>query len=279
MSNRDKAVLITGCSSGIGLNIAKGLQHAGYRVFASARRDEDVDRLQSSGFECVKLDLNYSESIRDAVSTLMNRTNNHLYALVNNGAYGQPGAVEDLSRETLTQQFETNVFGTQELTNFVLPVMRKANKGRIVQISSILGLVCLPYRGAYNASKYALEALSDNLRLELGNTGIKVSLIEPGPIHSDFRVNALKRFRENIEVEKSAHKKLYETVLSRLESTSDAAFTLPESAVTKKVLHALESQRPKIRYYVTVPTHVLGRRVLPDWLMDKVKARNLARSA
>ncbi len=275
MSNRDKAVLITGCSSGIGLNIAKGLQHAGYRVFASARRDEDVDRLQSSGFECVKLDLNYSESIRDAVSTLMNRTNNHLYALVNNGAYGQPGAVEDLSRETLTRQFETNVFGTQELTNFVLPVMRKANKGRIVQISSILGLVCLPYRGAYNASKYALEALSDNLRLELGNTGIKVSLIEPGPIHSDFRVNALKRFRENIEVEKSAHKKLYETVLSRLESTSDAAFTLPESAVTKKVLHALESQRPKIRYYVTVPTHVLGRlkRVLPDWLMDKVLAR------
>ncbi len=275
MSNRDKAVLITGCSSGIGLNVAKGLQHAGYRVFASARRDEDVDRLQSSGFECVKLDLNYSESIRDAVSTLMNRTNNHLYALVNNGAYGQPGAVEDLSRETLTRQFETNVFGTQELTNFVLPVMRKANKGRIVQISSILGLICLPYRGAYNASKYALEALSDSLRLELRNTGIKVSLIEPGPIHSDFRVNALKRFREHIDVEQSAHKKLYETVLSRLESTGDAAFTLPESAVTKKVLHALESQRPKIRYYVTVPTHVLGRlkRVLPDWLMDKVLAR------
>ncbi|MEE8624625.1 MAG: SDR family NAD(P)-dependent oxidoreductase, partial [Acidiferrobacterales bacterium] len=192
--HEDKSILITGCSTGIGLCLARGLRERGYRVIATTRKPADAAKLARSGLEALPLDLDSSESIEQAVDEVRRRASGTLFGLINNGAYGQPGAVEDLTRDTLRSQFETNLFGTQELTNRILPIFRAQGCGRIIQISSMLGFVCLAYRGAYNASKYALEALSDTLRLELRGTGIYVSLIEPGPIQSDFRKNAYAAF-------------------------------------------------------------------------------------
>lgn len=269
------AVLITGCSSGIGRCVALGLQSRGYRVFATVRRERDVPSLVAAGLESLILDLRDSASIRAAVDEALQRTGGKLYALINNGAYGQPGAVEDLSRTALREQFETNVFGTQELTNLVLPVMRRQNAGRIVQISSLLGIVCLAYRGAYNASKFALEALSDTLRLELRGTGICVALIEPGPITSRFRANAFEAYKCHIDKSNSAHRAYYEAVERRLGGEKPLPFTLPPEAVLKKVVDALESSRPKLRYPVTVPSHLFAalRRLLPGRLLDVFLAR------
>lgn len=270
-----RSVLITGCSSGIGLTLAHGLKTRGYRVFATARKAEDVARLAAVGFESLPLDLDSSASIGAAVEEVLRRTGGALYALVNNGAYGQPGAVEDLTRDTLRRQFETNVFGTQELTNLVLPAMRARNEGRIIQVSSLLGIVCLAYRGAYNASKFALEALSDTLRLELRGTKIFVALIEPGPIKSRFRENAYAAFRANIDAAHSAHRERYAAMIRRLEGRSGPLpFTLPADAVLTKVLHALEAPRPRIRYRVTVPAHLFAglKRLLPFGALDWVAA-------
>jgi short-subunit dehydrogenase len=268
----DRAILITGCSSGIGYYCAKELQKRGYRVFATARKAEDVKRLQDEGLESLVLDLDESQSIKDAVSEVLKRCDGKLYALFNNGAYGQPGAVEDLSRQTLREQFETNIFGTQELTNLVLPSMRANGEGRIIQNSSVLGFVSLPYRGAYNASKYALEGLSDTMRLELEGTNIFVSLIEPGPIRSDFRKNALAKFLQNIDRENSPHKESYQQKLKSLESKEDVPFTLGSDAVLKVLLHALESEKPKARYRVTFPTKLFAflKRVLSTYGLDRV---------
>lgn len=271
-----RAVLVTGCSSGIGLCVAQGLAARGYRVFASARKPEDVARLTGLGLESLQLDLTDSNSIGAAVDKVLDRTEGRLYALFNNAAYGQPGAVEDLSRVTLREQFETNLFGTLELTNRVLPAMRANGEGRIIQNSSLLGLVVLPYRGAYNASKFALEALSDTLRLELNGSGIHVALIEPGPIRSQFRTNAYAMYRKHIDAARSPHRAVYEGMERRLTKKGPAApFTLPPEAVLKRVVHALESPRPRIRYYVTVPTHffALVRRVLPHGWLDRILLR------
>jgi NAD(P)-dependent dehydrogenase (short-subunit alcohol dehydrogenase family) len=271
--NSDKAVLITGCSSGIGECVAAGLKARGYRVFASARKDADVARLADEGFEAIKLDLRDAESIKAALDTLLTRTGGKLYGLFNNGAYGQPGAVEDLDTDTLRAQFETNFFGWHELTCRVLPIMRRQGHGRIIQNSSVLGFVALKWRGAYNASKYAIEGLTDTLRMELAGSGIHVSLIEPGPIESRFRENAYEAFRLNIDIENSPHRDAYRRVEARLATVDKPDFfTLPGDAVLKKVVHALESRRPKPRYYVTVPTHALGflRRVLSTRWLDIV---------
>lgn len=268
-----RSVLITGCSSGIGACVARGLRERGYRVFATARKAEDVERLASEGFESVRLDLADSASIRSAVEAVLGRTGGTLDALFNNGAFGLPGAVEDLSREALRAQFETNLFGTVELTNLVIPVMRRQGCGRIVQNSSVLGFTAFPFRGAYVASKFALEGITDTLRLELVGTGIHLSLIEPGPIESRFRANALAAFRRYIAVDESPHREAYLRQLERLAKPGPAApFTLPPEAVLGKVVHALESQRPKARYYVTVPTYAFGflRRVLPTRWLDRV---------
>jgi NAD(P)-dependent dehydrogenase (short-subunit alcohol dehydrogenase family) len=267
-----KSVLITGCSSGIGQCVARGLKQRGYRVFATARQVADVDSLTIAGFESLALDLVSSSSIRAAVETVLARTQGRLYALINNGAYGQPGAVEDLSRAALRAQFETNVFGTQELTNLVIPTMRAQGEGRIIQISSILGIVCFAYRGAYNASKFALEALSDTMRLELRNTNIHVSLIEPGPITSRFRANAHAAFIRHIDREHSAHRDYYARVEKRLEGTKPMPFTLPPEAVLKKVIKALEARRPKARYAVTFPTYLFAvlRRISPVRVLDSI---------
>ncbi|MEE8388758.1 MAG: SDR family oxidoreductase [Acidiferrobacterales bacterium] len=270
-----RTILITGCSSGIGLCLARGLRDRGYRVFASARKPADVQQLAASGLESILLDLDDSDSIHTAVDEVLDRSQGKLYALINNGAYGQPGAVEDLSRETLRQQFETNLFGTQELTNRVIPIMRNQGGGRIIQISSLLGIVAMPYRGAYIASKYALEGLSDTLRLELKDTNIFIILIEPGPIISKFRDNAYAAFRANIDVEHSAHRNRYQNMIARFKGeTGNMPFTLPPEAVLGKTIHALEARRPKIRYAVTVPTYVFAflKRVLPFRWQDALLA-------
>ena len=244
-----KPILITGCSTGIGYCCALALKQKGYRVFATARKEQDVNHLAQLGLESLHLDLDNSDSIRRAVETVLQRTDGKLYGLFNNGAYGQPGAVEDLQRDVLRAQFETNVLGWLELTNLVIPAMRQQGEGRIIQNSSVLGLIALPYRGAYNSSKYAIEGLTDTLRLELHGSGIHVSLIEPGPIESAFRKNAFEMYKENISPEGSAHQRYYEGVEVRLAKKGHAApFTLPPEAVLKKVIHALESPRPKIRY-------------------------------
>lgn len=271
-----KSILITGCSSGIGLCVATGLQRRGYRVFATTRKLNDVSKLQGLGLESLHLDLNDSDSIHHAVDEVLARNDSRLDALFNNGAYGQAGAVEDLNREVLRAQFETNLFGTAELTNRIIPVMRKQGTGRIIMNSSVLGLVTLPYRGAYSASKFALEALTDTFRLELAGSGIFISMIEPGPIKSRFRANSLEVFKNTIDIENSAHRRHYEGVLRRLEKTGPAApFTLPPEAVLNRVIHALESRRPKRRYYVTVPTYLFAalRRVLPYAALDRMLAR------
>ncbi|QKT04297.1 SDR family oxidoreductase [Ectothiorhodospiraceae bacterium 2226] len=270
-----QSILITGCSSGIGACVARGLRARGHRVFATARGAQDVARLAEEGFEALALDLADSASIERAVRQVAERTGGRLDALFNNGAYGQPGAVEDLRREVLREQFETNLFGTVELTNRVIPLMRRQGHGRIIQNSSVLGLIALPYRGAYTASKFALEGISDTLRLELRGTGIHVSLIEPGPIESRFRANAHAAFRRNIEVETSPHRERYLATERRLRKPGPAApFTLPPEAVLKAVIHALESRRPKPRYAVTVPTHLFGalRRLLTTRALDRVLA-------
>jgi NAD(P)-dependent dehydrogenase (short-subunit alcohol dehydrogenase family) len=265
-----KTVLITGCSSGIGYATAIGLKNRGHKVIASARKEEDVARLQQEGFNAVQLDLTDSTSIQQAVKKALELADNQIDVLFNNAAFGQPGAVEDLSREVLRFQFETNLFGTHELTNLLIPLMRKQGHGRIIYNSSILGLVAMTYRGAYNASKFALEGLADTLRLELHGSNISVSLIEPGPILSNFRQNSFTLYKKNIATADSFHKDTYKAMEERLQKEGAAVpFTLPAKAVADKVVHAVESTRPKIRYYVTFPTYLFAflKRLLPaSWL-------------
>ena len=276
MNGSPRSVLITGCSSGIGRVAADTLRERGYRTFATARRAEDVERLAADGHESLRLDLTDARSIDAALDEVLDRTSGRLYGLFNNGGFGQPGAVEDLRVEVLRAQFETNVFGWHAVARRVLPGMRAAGEGRIVQNSSVLGLVTLRYRGAYNASKFAIEALTDTMRLELRGSGVYVSLIEPGPILSRFRANAFEAFKRNIDVESSPHRDVYRAVVQRLaDDDKEAPFTLPESAVVAKLLHALESPRPKARYPVTVPAHALAllKRALPTRWLDTVLHR------
>jgi len=273
---QQKCILITGCSSGIGLTAAKTLATRGYRVFATVRQEKDVQTLLDLGLDnldALPLDLRDSHSIQNAVTEILKCTNGRLYALFNNGAYGQAGAVEDLTRDVLREQFETNLFGWHELTRLVIPVMRAQGEGRIIQNSSVLGFVALAYRGAYNASKYALEGLTDTLRLELRGSGIHLSLIEPGPIKSEFRKNAYAAYQRNIDRDGSAHKQHYLAMEERLTKKGPAVpFTLPADAVVDKLIHALESKRPKIRYYVTFPTYLFAtlRHLLSYRWMDKL---------
>jgi NAD(P)-dependent dehydrogenase (short-subunit alcohol dehydrogenase family) len=271
-----RTILITGCSTGIGLTVAKGLQLRGWRVFATARRDEDVRRLQESGLESFRLDLDDSASIGEAVAETWRRTGGSLDALFNNGGFGQVGAVEDLTRDALREQFETNLFGWIELTNLLIPVMRRQGHGRIVMNSSVLGYAAFQYRGAYNAVKFALEGITDTLRQELAGTGIHVALVEPGPITSRFRENCKPHFEKHIDWQHSVHRAQYEGQLARLDKPGPAApFTLGPEAVLEKVIHALENPRPRPRYPVTVPSVLFWwlRRFLPvramDWVLTK----------
>jgi len=269
-SKETRTILITGCSSGIGYACAHGLRERGYRVFASARKPEDVERLSGEGLEALPLDLDDSATIRDAVDQVLSRTQGRLYALFNNSAYMQVGAVEDLSRTVLRAQLETNLLGWHELTCRLIPIMRNQGYGRIVQNSSVLGLAALAYRGAYVASKFALEGLTDTLRLELAGSGIQVSLIEPGPIKSRIRANSYEKFRAHIEREHSPHREQYRAVEQRL--LQEGSIQQSPQAVLGKLIHALESPRPKPRYYVTNITHLFGglRRLLSSRRLDQV---------
>lgn len=270
---RGRSILVTGASSGIGRCVALGLRDRGYEVFATARRDEDLRRLSEEGLQAVFLELTDSASIARAADTVLGRTGGNLYAVFNNAAYGQPGAVEDLTRDALREQFETNVFGTHEITRQLIPAMRARGEGRIIQNSSILGLVAMPFRGAYNASKFALEGLTDTLRQELSGSGIHVVLIEPGPILSRFRANALAAFHRHVDADASIHADTYRSILSKLETEGPVApFTLPPEAVLRKVIRALESPRPRTRYPVTVPAIAFSwfRRFLPARWVDRL---------
>ncbi len=275
-SPQPPGILITGCSSGIGLAVAKGLAARGWRVYATARRQADVEVLAAMGLEALPLDLDDSASIRAGVADVLARSGGRLDALFNNAGFGQVGAVEDLSRAALRAQFETNLFGWVELSNLLLPVMRAQGHGRIVYNSSVLGYAAFPYRGAYVAAKFALEGLVDTLRQELHGTGIHLSLVEPGPITSKFRENCLPHFERHIDWRNSVHRASYAQQLARLHKPGPAApFTLPPEAVLARVVHALESPRPRPRYPVTVPAVAFWwlRRLLSTSMMDRVLRR------
>lgn len=272
-----RSILITGCSSGIGLASAREMKARGWRVFATARKPDDIRRLRDEiGVESLYLDYAEPASIAAAVEDVLAATGGTLAALFNNGAYGQPGAVEDLRPEVLRAQFEANVFGWHDLTTRLIPAMRAQGEGRIVFCSSVLGLIAAPYRGAYCASKFAVEALADALRIELAPSGIKVILIEPGPIASRFVEHALEAYRRNIDLEGSPHRAIYRARIARLEEGGSQTFKLGPEAVAAKLAGALASKRPKPRYYVTLPTYaaVLMRRLLPTRVLDAVAASN-----
>jgi NAD(P)-dependent dehydrogenase (short-subunit alcohol dehydrogenase family) len=272
-----RSVLITGCSSGIGRATAEHLRVRGWQVFPSARSVADVAALRAAGFEAVVLDLDDSDSIAAALESVLAATGGRLDALVNNAGLGVPGAIEDLPRAAWRRQFETNLFGVAELTARVVPVMRAQGSGRIVMISSILGLVAMPLRGAYNASKFALEGLTDTLRLELRGTGIRVMSINPGAIESRFREHAMEQATHWLpDRTRSAHAATYARLAARNASPGGKMpFSRPPRAVAEDVAHALESRWPRTRYLVTLPAHVLAflKRLLPHGWLDRVLAR------
>ena len=271
-----RSILITGASSGIGLASARMLKARGWRVLATARRPADLDRLRNEeGVEALHLELADPGSVLRCATETLRLTEGRIDALFNNAAFGQVGAVEDLSADVLRHQLEINLVSWHELTRRLIPAMRARGRGRIVQCSSVLGLVCGPYRGAYCASKFALEALTDAMRLELAGTGIHVALIEPGPIRTRFVETALAAFETNIDIEASPHREAYRARLAAMRAGGKQTFKLEPEAVAKKLVHAVESSRPRLRYFVTTPTYVADvlRRVLPGRLLDRVLDR------
>ncbi|SFK14789.1 SDR family NAD(P)-dependent oxidoreductase [Celeribacter neptunius] len=280
-----RSILITGCSSGIGHHAAHALHDRGWRVFATCRQDKDAERLRAEGLESFRLDYEDPASIESAFDEVMTRTGGTLDALFNNGAYAIPAAVEDLPVAALRQNFEANFFGWHDLTRRVIPVMRKQGengmgRGHIVQCSSVLGLVAMRWRGSYNSTKFALEGLTDTLRLEMRGTGIHICTIEPGPIGTAFRLNARKQFDKWIDWQSSPRVELYrDSLVPRLykaaESSEPDPFELGPEAVTAKLIRALDSQRPRAHYYVTTPTYVsgIGRRLLPQRMLDWLAAK------
>ena len=270
MIDRKRTIIVTGCSSGIGAYCAEALHRQGWRVFATARKDVDIAVLKAKGIEAHYLDYTEPQSIANLVDEVLRKTGGRLDALFNNGAYAQPGAIEDLPVEALRQQFEANFFGWHDLTRRVVPVMRRQGHGRIVHCSSILGLVPMKWRGAYVASKFALEGLMLAQRMELEGSGIDVSLIEPGPIASRFTYNAASHAEANIDMEASVHRDLYQRQMAKLKSGGTKSKNkLGPEAVYAVLLHALEAPRPRPHYVVTRPAKLglLARRFMPArWL-------------
>lgn len=275
----EKSILITGCSSGIGYAAAHGLHARGWHVLATCRRAEDAERLRAEGLDSFPLDLSDPVSIATAAAESLSRTNGRLFALFNNGAFAIPGAVEDLPRDALREIFEVNVFGQFDLIRAVLPAMKAAGRGRIINNSSFLGFSALRFRGAYCGTKYAMEGLTDALRMENRGTGIHVSLIEPGPIPSRIRQNAIPQFHRWINWQASAQRPVYEAkVLPWLseDETAPTRFQLPPEAVTAKLHHALTARRPRPRYYVTRVPYIVDtlRRVLPTRQLDYILSKH-----
>jgi len=269
----NRSVLVTGCSSGIGLAAAELLRSKGWRVFPTARKVADLDALKQSGFDAIKLDMASSESVRLAAEWVLSKNGGKLGAVVNNAGFGMPGAIEDLSRDAMRDQFEVNLFGLQELTNQLIPVFRKQGHGRIVNISSVVGRMSLPFMGIYSASKFALEAVSDALRVELSQDRIAVCLVEPGPIRTSFSTNCAGQGEKKLNAAGSrfggAYKQYFEK--RRNGGMSEDRFRLPPEAVAQKILHALESPHPKIRYCVTLPAYLgsFAARFVPAALLDR----------
>ncbi len=268
-----RSILITGCSSGIGLDAARGLRARGWRVLATCRREEDCARLRGEGLESFPLDLDDEASVAAGAAEALTRAGGALDAAFMNGAFALPGAVEDLPRAGLRAIFETNLFGQIDLANRLIPAMRSRGRGRIVFNSSVLGFFAMPYRGAYAATKFALEGIADTLRREMAGTGIDIVLIEPGPITSALRRKSIPHFERHIDWRASPRRADYETrVIPRLYSEGRDRFELPASAVTATLVHALAARRPRARYRVTVPSRVGAalRRLLPDAALDYV---------
>jgi NAD(P)-dependent dehydrogenase (short-subunit alcohol dehydrogenase family) len=276
-----KTVLITGCSTGIGRATAFLLREHGWEVLPTARVDEDLRSLEEDGFRPIFLDLADSRSVDRAADETLARMNGAVGGVVNNAGFGQAGAVEDLSRDDLRRQFEVNVFGMQQLTNRFIPVFRGQRWGRIVNISSVYGRVTAPMVGAYCASKYAMESLSDAQRSELRGSGVAVSLVEPGPIVTDFRRNVREQVKRSLDLERSAfgdwYSRRYDA--STTPARSGGLFSRPPEAVARKIRHALESRRPGIRYCVTIPAYfgAFMRRFAPTSLVDRILSANLRR--
>jgi len=267
----ERTIFMTGCSSGIGLASARMMKDRGWRVIATARTHDDLARLRrDTGVDALPIELADPASIAAFVDEALVLSGGRIDAVFNNAAYGQVGAVEDLTTDILRRQFEVNLFGQHEITRRVLPVMRRQGHGRIVQCSSVLGLVAAPLRGAYCASKFALEALSDSLRMELDGSGVHVSLIEPGPIRTRFVEHALSNFLKTVDIESSPHRAVYEERLARMQQGGNNMFKLEPDAVARKLVHAVESAHPRARYYVTTPTYLAGamRRVAPRAVME-----------
>jgi len=267
----EKTVMVTGCSSGIGEATAQLLRDRGWRVFPTARKEEDVAKLERQGFDAVRLDLAESASVQAAADDCLKRVDGRLGALVNNAGFGQPGALEDVARDVLRYQFEVNVFGMQELTSRCIPAFREQGYGRIVNISSVVGRVSLPFFGAYSATKFAMEALSDAWRVELRGTGVAVSLVEPGPIATRFGDNSAGRAQATLNLNEGPYVDLYRHVIKEWKDKPIRdPFTQPPLAVARKVWHAVGSNRPRTRYHVTVPAYVgaLLSRVAPDRFID-----------
>lgn len=265
-----KTILITGCSTGIGLQTALYLKQQGFQVFPTARKEKDVEILKKLGFDAFLLDVTKKKTIKRTLKQILEITKGTLDVVFNNAGFGQPGAVEDISTKVLKEQFKTNIFGLHEVTIQVLPIMKKQGYGKIIQHSSVLGIISLKLRGAYNASKYAIEGLSDTLRLELEDTNIQITVLNTGPVTSDFRKNAILKTKENIDIEHSRFKEVYYKNLNA--KKSDVPFNLPSIAVAKKVEKILTSKQIKPRYYITKATYILGfaKRLLSTKLLDKV---------
>ncbi|EPA8653870.1 SDR family NAD(P)-dependent oxidoreductase [Photobacterium damselae] len=271
------SILITGCSSGIGFYCAKQLHQAGHHVVATCRTEYDHKALQQLGISTVSMEMSDDISIEKGFAQALALLNSNIDILFNNAAYGQPGALEDLPTEALKEQFATNFFGWHTLTRLTISQMLKQKSGKIVQNSSVLGLVAMKYRGAYNASKFAIEGYTDTLRLELADTPIHISLIEPGPIESQFRATAKRYFERYINIEHSRHKHSYQQTLERLANPSPSnRFTLQPDAVYQRLLSIIEAKQPKARYFVTQPTYIFAflRRVLPSQLLDKIVSKS-----
>ncbi len=250
-----RSILITGCSSGIGACAALGMQARGWQVFATARKPEDIEALNRAGMTGLYLDYTDRASIEAVVATVLTATGGTLDALFNNGAYGQPGALEDVPTDILRAQFEANFFGWHELTRRVIPTMRSQGHGRIVMCSSVLGIITMGFRGPYSASKFALEAYSDTLRIELEGSGLHVSVIEPGPIRTRFTANALAMARKHLDVENSVHAKAYRRRMRSMERGGNTTGELGPEAVLAALVKACESANPRPQYFVTGPTY------------------------
>jgi len=268
-----KTILITGCSSGIGYDAAHALHKKGYKVFATARKNDDIQRLQNEGLEALQLDVTQIKTIESCFTQILIKTNGKLDAVFNNAGFGQPGALEDIETQFLREQFETNVFGLHEVTKRAIKIMRKQGYGRIIEHSSVLGLISLRFRGAYNASKYAIEGLCDTLRLELKGSNIYVISLNTGPITSNFRKNATQKFIHNIAYKNSYFAQAYKNELLNVDEKKEKDIWTKESnLVIEALIHALESPIPKQHYHITMATKILAllKRVLPTPLLDKV---------